>query len=111
MGEHFLPPSPSLPHHLLMDRLIAAHRERILSLAERHGARNVRLFGSRAGGEASSQSDVDLLVDMDRGKSLLDLIALEEALEDLLGTGVDVATPSSISEFLRAEIEREAVPL
>jgi predicted nucleotidyltransferase len=94
-----------------MDPLIARHRERICRIAESHGARNVRLFGSRAREQASPRSDVDLLVDMDRGKSLLDLIALEEALEELLGACVDVVTPSFVSKYLRAEIEREAIPL
>lgn len=68
-----------------MDPLVARHRERICRIAERHGGRNVRLFGSRARAEASNQSDVDLLVDMDKGRSLLDLIAIEDEVKELLG--------------------------
>jgi predicted nucleotidyltransferase len=56
-------------------------------------------------------SDLDLLVELERGRSLLDLIALERELELLLGIGVDVLTPGSISPYLRDDIEREAVPL
>ncbi len=69
------------------------------------------MFGSRARGDASAESDLDLLVEMERGRSLLDLIALERELEQLLGVEVDVLTPGSISPYLREHIEAEAVPL
>jgi predicted nucleotidyltransferase len=96
---------------LFMDTLIDRYRERICRIAESYGARNVRLFGSRAREQASPHSDIDLLVDMDKGRSLLDLIALEETLTELLGAKVDLVTPSSVSRYLRAEIEREAIAL
>lgn len=94
-----------------MDAFIARERERIERIAAKHGARNVRLFGSRARGDAGPGSDVDLLVDMDRGRSLLDLIALEQELQALFGIKVEVLTPASLSPYVRARIEREAVPL
>jgi predicted nucleotidyltransferase len=94
-----------------VDTLIAEERERIARVAAKFGAANVRVFGSRARGEAVAGSDLDLLVELERGRSLLDLIALERELELLLGIGVDVLTPGSISPYLRDDIEREAVPL
>lgn len=94
-----------------MDSLIAREREAIARLAARFGAGNVRVFGSRARGDASPGSDLDLLVEMQSGRSLLDLIALERKLEALLGIDVDVLTSGSISPYLRDAIEREATPL
>ena len=70
-----------------------------------------RVFGSRARGTASANSDLDLLVEMDKGRSLLDLIELERELQTALGIEVDVLTPGSISPYLRDTIEAEAVPL
>ena len=64
---------------------LQAHRRTILELASRHGARNVRVFGSVLRGDARSNSDVDLLVEIEPGRTLLDLIALEQDLEELLG--------------------------
>ena len=87
------------------------HRHIIQAIAAKYGARNVRVFGSRARGTASSESDLDLLVEMEKGRSLLDLIELERELETSLGIPVDVLTPASISPYLRDDIEREAVPL
>jgi uncharacterized protein len=94
-----------------MDRSIIAVREVIYTIATRHGARTVRVFGSHARGTATEGSDLDLLVEMEQGRSLLDLIALERELEETLGMSVDLLTPGSISPYLRETIEREAVPL
>ncbi|MGZ5443257.1 MAG: nucleotidyltransferase family protein [Thermoanaerobaculia bacterium] len=94
-----------------MDPLLEQERERIEQIARRFGARNVRVFGSRARGDASPASDVDLLVEMEPGRSLLDLIGLEQELRGVLGVQIDVLTPDSISPYLRDQIEREAVPL
>jgi predicted nucleotidyltransferase len=93
-----------LPH--LRDR-----REEILRYAAEHGARNVRVFGSMARGGANATSDVDLLVEMEPGRSLLDLVGLWQDLEDLLGTQVDVLSDGGVSPHLRARIYAEAVPL
>ncbi len=90
---------------------LRAHRAEILGAAERHGARNVRVFGSVARGEADAGSDADFLVDMDRGRSLVDLGALLMDLQDLLGRRVDVATPEGLKDRIRARILREAVLL
>ena len=76
-----------------------------------HGARNVRVFGSVARGDATEASDVDFLVEMEEGKSLLDLVGLWQDLQDLLGLKVDVISDGGISPHLRAKILAEAVPL
>jgi hypothetical protein len=86
-------------------------REEILRIAARHGARNVRLFGSVARGEAGPESDVDLLVDLEPGRSLLDHAGLMLELEALLGCKVDVATERGLRERMRDRVLREAVPL
>ena len=72
--------------------MLHAHRRAILELATRHGARNVRVFGSMARGEARPDSDVDFLVDVEPGRTLLDVIGLEQDLEALLGRPVEVLT-------------------
>jgi len=86
-------------------------RGRILELAAHHGLRRVRVFGSVARGEAGAGSDLDLLVDVDPGRSLLDLVAFWQELEELLGHRVDVITDGGISPYLRDRIYAEAVPL
>ena len=91
--------------------LIAAHREEILKLAAQHGARNIRIFGSAARGEARPGSDLDLLVDMEEGRSLLDLVGFWQDLEGLLGYRVDVITDGGVSPYLRDQIYAEAIPL
>jgi hypothetical protein len=91
--------------------LIAAKRDEILRVAARHGARNARVFGSAARGESTDESDIDLLVDLEPGRSLLDHSALLQDLQDLLGRKVDVLTERSIYWLLRRRILREARPL
>lgn len=86
-------------------------RREILRLAAEHGARNVRVFGSAASARANPASDVDLLVEMEEGRSLLDLVGLWQDLEDLLGTQVDLLTDGGPSPHLRDRIYAEAVPL
>ena len=90
---------------------IRDHRDEILRLAREHGARNVRLFGSAARGEDRPDSDLDLLVDMDDGRSLVDHVALKQDLEDLLGREIDVVTERSLHPRLRERVLREAVAL
>ncbi|MBI4495225.1 MAG: nucleotidyltransferase family protein [Chloroflexi bacterium] len=94
-----------------IDELLKARREDILRLAAQHGARNVRVFGSVARGEARPDSDVDFLVEMEQGRSLLDLVAFWLDLEDLLSCKVDVVTDGGLSPYLRDRILAEAVPL
>jgi len=91
-----------------MVEALEANREEILRLAAAHGARNVRVFGSMARGTATPASDVDLLVDMEPGRSQLDLVALWQDLEDLLACSVDLVTDGGLSPFLRDRIEAEA---
>lgn len=94
-----------------IDALVVAKREEILRLAARHGAYNVRVFGSVARGEARPDSDVDLLVEMEKGRSLLDLVGLWQDLEEMLGRKVDVLTDGGLSPYLRDRIYAEATPL
>jgi predicted nucleotidyltransferase len=86
-------------------------RRNISRIATAHGARNVRVFGSTGRGEAGSSSDLDLLVDMAEGRSLFDLVALADELEDSLGVDVDVVTEGGLSPYLRDRILAEAVAL
>ncbi len=90
---------------------IAQHREEILAIAARNGARNVRVFGSVARHEADARSDVDLLVDMEPGRSLFDMGKLLVELEALLGCSVDVVTEASLHERMRESVLAEAIPL
>ncbi len=92
-------------------KLVKAKRKEILALAEAHGARNIRLFGSIVRGEATEQSDVDFLVQMDKDRNLWDLIGLTQNLEELLHCKVDVVTDRGISPYLRDRILASAAPL
>jgi uncharacterized protein len=84
---------------------LKSRRRQILAIARKHGAGNVRVFGSVARGEADAASDIDLLVDMEAGRSLLDLAGLKLDLEGLLARPVDVGTK------LRERISAEVIPL
>jgi len=86
-------------------------KREILEIAERHGARNIRVFGSVARGEADDQSDVDFLVEMELGRSLLDLGGLWFDLKDLFGADVDVVTEKGLRERVRERALKEAIPL
>jgi len=77
----------------------------------RHGARNIRVFGSVARGDDRSDSDVDLLVDVEPGRTLLDVTALEQDLQELLGRRVDVLTEAGLSPYLQQRIFAEAASL
>jgi predicted nucleotidyltransferase len=87
---------------------LRARRSEILSLAERHGARNVRVFGSVVRGEDRPESDVDFLVEVERGRSLLDLIELEQDLSEMLGRPVEVLTDRGLNPHLQEQILAEA---
>lgn len=77
--------------------------------AQRHGASNIRVYGSVARGEASPMSDVDVLVEMEEGRSLLDLAALHLELEEIVGYPVEIGT--DVKPRLRERIHAEAVAL
>jgi uncharacterized protein len=82
-----------------IDNILKDRRETILRVAASHGARDVRVFGSRARGAARSDSDVDILVKLETDRSLLNLIAMKQDLEDLLGCKVDVVTEAALSLY------------
>jgi len=89
------------------------HRLRgpILEAAEASGASEVRVFGSVARGEETAESDVDFLVSLERGRTLLDLARLEVRLEALLQRRADVVTPENLRDAVRETVLQEAVPV
>ena len=90
---------------------LQSHRDAVLRIAARLGARNVRVFGSVLRGEDTDASDVDLLVDVPRGTTLLDMVRLQEAIEEELGVSVDVLTTYDLPVKFRDRVVREARPL
>ena len=94
-----------------IEEVLSAKRPEILRAAKDHGAGNVRVFGSVARGDASADSDVDLLVDLEPGRSLLDHAALVLELEALLGRRVDVAVARGLRSRIRDRVLKEAIPL
>jgi predicted nucleotidyltransferase len=91
--------------------LLRARRERILATARRHGARTLRVFGSVARGDADVESDVDFLVELEPGRSLLDQGALLMDLQEQLGCRVDVMTEAGLRPSMRARVLQEAIAL
>ncbi len=75
---------------------------------EKNGAKKVMVFGSYARGEATKNSDVDIIVEFSHGKSLLDLVGLEQELSDLVGVKIDLHTKQSISPYIKRRVLREA---
>jgi predicted nucleotidyltransferase len=94
-----------------LPELLRIKKEEVQKIARQHGARNLRVFGSVARGEAAEGSDLDLLVEMEPGRSLLDLVAIKQDLEELLGCKVDVVTEAAVSPYLRERVLNEAVSL
>jgi predicted nucleotidyltransferase len=91
--------------------ILKEKRDEILEIAKRHRAYNVRVFGSVARGEADENSDVDILVQIERGRTLIDLVALNEELELVFDRKVQVVTDEGISPYLKDSIVAEAVAL
>jgi predicted nucleotidyltransferase len=100
---------PDMP--MKIEDLLKAKRQEILAIAARHGAHNLRVFGSVARGEAGPESDLDILVEMEPGKSLLDHVALMQDLEDLLQRKVDVVSERALHWYIRDKVLAEAMPL
>ncbi|MEE8275520.1 MAG: nucleotidyltransferase family protein [Alphaproteobacteria bacterium] len=94
-----------------VDQLVRTRRDEILRIAAEHGARNLRVFGSVARGDAGPESDLDILVELEDGRSLFDMGGLLMDLQDLLGCKVDVVTERGLRDRIRARVLREAVPL
>ncbi|MCF8145903.1 MAG: nucleotidyltransferase family protein [Deltaproteobacteria bacterium] len=94
-----------------IEERLKEHRDAVIALAAKHGAREPRVFGSVVRGEAGLESDIDLLVRMDEGRSLLDLSALVLDLQELLGVKVDVVSEDGLYWLLRRRILKEARPL
>lgn len=86
-------------------------RDKIIKIAALHGAHDVRIFGSVARGEARQSSDLDVLIKLEAGRSLLDLVAIKQDLEDLLGCSVDVVTEDAVSPHIRDQVLKDAVSL
>lgn len=104
---------PRPPERRRKQRLGAVldERERLLQAARRHGLRDVRIFGSVARGEGTATSDIDLLVDLEPGRTLIDLIGFQQEAETILGGRVDVVTERLLKRRLRTGAIRDARPL
>jgi predicted nucleotidyltransferase len=89
--------------------LLRAHRDEILSIAERRGVSNVRVFGSVARGDTGPESDIDLLVDFDLTHHGLDLFGFEREVEELLGHPVEVGT--EVHRAIREKVGCSSIPL
>ena len=94
-------------HLALIHRL----RGRLTAAAAHHGVRDLRVFGSVARGDETPQSDIDFLVELNPGRTLLDLIGFQQEAEDILGVGVDVASPRMMKRRVRIRALREARPV
>ncbi len=91
-----------------ISKLIQNKREDIIRLSALHGASNIRIFGSVSRGEESLESDIDFLVELEKGRSLLDISGLTLDLQQLLGRKVDVLTEKSLHWYIRDKILKEA---
>ncbi len=88
--------------------LLRSHRNAVLAIATRNGAQNVRVFGSVVRGEDIAGSDIDLLVDVPRGATLLDMVRMQSAIEQELGVSVDVLTAEDLPQKIRQRVLDEA---
>lgn len=91
--------------------VLSKKRSAVLRIARKHGARSVRIFGSVARGEATRESDIDLLVELEPGRGLFQQAAMLLELQDLLGRDVDVVTVEGLRGHIRERVLREAIPL
>ena len=91
--------------------IIADKKEQILASAAKHGASNVRMFGSVAKGTADEKSDIDFLVDLEEGRSLFDLGGLLMDLQELFGREVDVLTENGLHWYIKKQVISDARPV
>lgn len=91
--------------------LLHRKRTQILSIAASYGAHNVRVFGSVARAQADENSDIDFLVEMEAGRSLLDLGGMQSELQSALGCPVDVVTEKALKPRIRSRVLREAISI
>lgn len=94
-----------------MNKIIKENKEEILRIAKKYGAKNLEIFGSVVQGTDKPDSDIDILLDLEAGRTLLDHAALMCELEELLGRKVDIVTRKGIKKRIRERVFREAVPL
>jgi hypothetical protein len=94
-----------------LNELIVRERRRILELAEKHGARDVRVFGSMVTNSTHADSDVDLLVDLEDGRDLFDLGAFQMDVQDTLKRKVDVVTEKALHHMIKDRVLSEAIKL
>ena len=94
-----------------IEQLLKEKREEVLQIAHRHGAKNIRLFGSVARGEAGQSSDIDILVEVGENPSPWFPGGLIADLEELLGRRVHVVTVGALHSYIRDRVLQEAVPL
>lgn len=87
-----------------MDEMI----EKLIHILKKHGAKKIEIFGSYARGEAKPGSDLDVIIEFEERKSLLELVGIEQELEDHLGIKVDLLTEASISPYLIDKIKKES---
>jgi predicted nucleotidyltransferase len=96
---------------MTLEALLKAKRDEILQVCAKYGARNVRVFGSVARSEADEQSDIDLLVEFEPNRSLLDHAGLWVELQELLGVKVDVVSAHGLKPRIRQRVLQGAIPL
>lgn len=96
---------------MTLDDALGKNKSLVFTLAKQYGATNLRVFGSFVHGDATPKSDIDLLVEMEPGRDLLDLIGFSQDLEEKFGRKFDVLTDQGLSPYLRDIIRSEARPL
>lgn len=93
------------------DEILKNKRQEILDLGKKYGIRNLRVFGSVARGQATPDSDVDFLVEVEPGRTYLDLGAFLMDMQDLLGRKVDVVTERGLHQYIKQQVLKEAIPI
>lgn len=92
-------------------KLIQKNRQEIIRIVKAHGANTLQIFGSFASGDDQPESDIDLLVELEAGRSLLDMIAIKHEIEDITKRKVDIVTKASLSPYIIEDILQDAVEL